>query len=232
MKYRFTPVAFQKLKFFMDFGKTEVSGFGITDPDDPLLIIDFHLVKQTCTSVTTEMEELDQYLIDRINEGHTPKDCFRVWIHTHPGSSPNPSGTDIATLEELLGRHQWFVMLILAQEGLNWHGEIGYSVGPEMERYIVDIGLDWDYPIDEIVDFEELEAEYNAKVKTKKSQPVKVSADNAAGYFSSKKKFDANYEQIAWDENLWGRYEKNNDDDDIDYLDEVINQKLKEMTTD
>jgi hypothetical protein len=57
-KLRFTPYAWAKLRFLRDVGDTEVGGFGISHVDDLLLIEDFQLVKQTCTPVTVEFDDI------------------------------------------------------------------------------------------------------------------------------------------------------------------------------
>ena len=46
---RFSPTAWAKLLFFRDRGETEISGFGVTEPDDLLYVTDFITIKQEAT---------------------------------------------------------------------------------------------------------------------------------------------------------------------------------------
>ena len=59
---RFTPYAWSKLLYMRDYGDTEVGGYGITPNEDPLLIVDFVLVKQECTGMSVELDEEDSSL--------------------------------------------------------------------------------------------------------------------------------------------------------------------------
>jgi hypothetical protein len=42
---------------------------------------------------------------------------FRIWLHTHPGSSPNPSGVDETNFSEFFDQCDWSVMLIISRTG-------------------------------------------------------------------------------------------------------------------
>jgi hypothetical protein len=92
---RFTPTAWAKLLFLRDYGDTEVGGFGIC-PNHPLLVEDIKLVKQTCTFTTVAFddESVADFFEDQVEAGLTPEQFARVWIHTHPGASAQPSLTD------------------------------------------------------------------------------------------------------------------------------------------
>ena len=54
---RFTPYAWAKLLYLRDIGPTEVGGFGISNPDDLLLVEDIELVQQDCTSVSVQFDD-------------------------------------------------------------------------------------------------------------------------------------------------------------------------------
>jgi len=53
----------------------------------------------------------------QVDEGRRPDRFARIWIHTHPGDCPHPSGTDEETFQRVFGRADWAVMFILAREG-------------------------------------------------------------------------------------------------------------------
>jgi proteasome lid subunit RPN8/RPN11 len=117
-KLRFTPNAWAKLLYLRDYGDTEVGGFGIC-PSHPLLVEDIRLVKQTCTFTTVSFddESVADFFEDQVADGLSPEQFARVWIHTHPGASAQPSHTDEETFERVFGKANWAVMAILACGG-------------------------------------------------------------------------------------------------------------------
>lgn len=128
---RFTPSAWAKLYWFCHAGDTEIGGFGLTDPDDPLLVIDFLTVKQSVTSVSVEFD--DQAVADlfeeQVDQGRRPDQFARIWCHTHPGNCPEPSGTDEETFARVFGSCDWAVMFILAKGGQTYC-RLGFNAGP------------------------------------------------------------------------------------------------------
>jgi hypothetical protein len=128
---RFTPTAWAKLQFFRDRGETEIGGFGITAPDDLLLIEEFVTVRQavTCISVAFEDAAVADLFEAQVDAGRKPEQFGRVWLHTHPGNSPIPSGTDERTFADVFGRCDWAVMFVLAQEGKSY-ARLRFNVGP------------------------------------------------------------------------------------------------------
>ena len=147
-KIRFTPYAWAKLLCLRDAGPSEVGGFGISDPDDPLLVVDVELVKQTCTAVTVDFDdESVADLFDRqVDAGRTPDQFARIWIHTHPGCSATPSGTDEATFDRSFATPDWAVMFILAQNGATY-GRLRFNTGPGASvRLDVDVDYSTDFP--------------------------------------------------------------------------------------
>lgn len=138
-KLRFTANAWAKLLYLRDYGDTEVGGFGIC-PNHPLLVEDIKLVKQNCTfaSVSFEDESVADFFEDQVAEGLTPEQFARVWIHTHPGASAEPSHTDEETFERVFGKVNWAVMAILACGGesyarLRLHGGLEQGMLLETE---------------------------------------------------------------------------------------------------
>lgn len=132
---RFTPYAWAKLVFLRDVGDTEVGGFGISHDDDPLLVEDFVLVNQACTSVSVDF--VDASVADHfdamVDRRLRPDQFARIWIHTHPGSCSRPSGTDEATFDRCFSTCDWAVMFILAQQGAAY-SRLRFNIGPKSTK--------------------------------------------------------------------------------------------------
>ncbi|WP_286765579.1 MULTISPECIES: hypothetical protein [Rhodopirellula] len=124
-----------KLLFLRDVGNTEVGGFGISNADDLLLVEDIQLVEQTCTVVSVEFNDdsVADFFDKQVDTGRQPEQFARIWIHTHPGASPSPSGTDEETFDRCFGGVDWAVMHIIAEEG-NTYTRTRFNVGPGTER--------------------------------------------------------------------------------------------------
>lgn len=128
---RFTPTAWAKLKFFRDRGETEIGGFGVTAPNNLLLIEKFVTVRQatTCVSVSFDDAAVADFFEAQVDAGRRPEQFARIWCHTHPGGSPIPSGTDEHTFTGVFGRCDWAVMFVLAQGGKTY-ARLRFNVGP------------------------------------------------------------------------------------------------------
>lgn len=145
---KFTPTAWAKLLFLRDYGETEVGGFGISSPDDLLLIEDFRLVRQTCSwaHVTFDDDSVADFFDEQVDAGRKPELFVRIWLHTHPGECPNPSGVDEETFERVFGTSDWAVMFILAQEG-NSYARLRFNTGPVADvRMKVEIDYSRPFP--------------------------------------------------------------------------------------
>ena len=112
---KFSPTAWAKLLFLRDFGQTEIGGFGISLPGDPLRVTDWRLVRQICTNVSVAFqdESVADFFDDQVDAGNAPNQFSRLWIHTHPGDCPQPSLTDEETFERVFGRAEWALMVRL-----------------------------------------------------------------------------------------------------------------------
>lgn len=132
---RFSPYAWAKLLFLRDVGPTEVGGFGICSSDDLLLVEDVELVEQDCTAVSVEFDDdsVADFFDRQVDAGRRPEQFARVWLHTHPGSSPAPSVVDEETFERCFGGVDWAIMFILA-EGGNHYARARFNVGPGCDR--------------------------------------------------------------------------------------------------
>lgn len=115
----FTPYAWAKVIYLANKGPTEVGAYGISTRDDPLVITDVRMVKQVCSSafVKFDRDSIGEFADQMIDEGRIPAEFGRIWIHTHPGQSPHPSGTDEQTFSETFGKCSWSVMGILCRDG-------------------------------------------------------------------------------------------------------------------
>lgn len=88
-------------------------------PNDPLLVEYFELVEQECTWAHVEFddESVADYFDRMVDAGLQPSQFARIWIHTHPGDSPHPSGTDEVVFRDKFGECDWSIMFILAEGG-------------------------------------------------------------------------------------------------------------------
>jgi len=115
---RFSRTAWAKLLYFRDKSEDEVGGFGITEAEDLLLVTEFVTVKQevSCVSVKFDDEAVGRFFDEQVDLGRKPEQFARVWLHTHPGDSPEPSGTDEGTFERVFGACQSAAMCIVARK--------------------------------------------------------------------------------------------------------------------
>jgi len=143
---RFSPFSWAKLVYFRDRGSTEVGAFGISRQNEAVPIVedetereesleeqlpskldwnrllcldDIVFVKQrtTCVSVEFDDEAVADFYEDQVDAGREPFEFSRIWIHTHPGESAEPSLTDEETFARCFGNCDWSLMFILAEEG-------------------------------------------------------------------------------------------------------------------
>jgi len=118
----FSVYAWMKLQWFCHAADTEVGAFGITDPENPLHVVDMIFPPQKCTTVSVDYDDqgLIDFAMDCAEANIAPANSMRVWIHTHPGNSPTPSSTDEETLATVYKDSSWAVMFILARGGATY----------------------------------------------------------------------------------------------------------------
>ncbi len=164
---RFTPTAWAKLLYFRDRGQTEIGGFGISDADDLLFVNDFLTVKQevTVASVSFDDNAVADFFEDQVDAGRKPEQFARIWLHSHPGDSPSPSGTDEETFCRVFGKCQWAVMFIVANGGKSY-ARLRFSVGPG-GQIVIPVEVDYSHSFGPS-DQEAWEVEYKANIKTGK----------------------------------------------------------------
>jgi len=160
---RFSPTAWAKLVFLRDITDNEVGGFGITKADDLLFVIDFALVKQKVSAVSVSFDDdaVADFFEDQVDAGREPEQFARIWLHTHPGNSPQPSCTDESTFQRVFGSCDWSIMAIVAREG-STYARLRFNAGPGGEVKIpvcVDYNCEFDAS-----DFEIWQQQYMANV--------------------------------------------------------------------
>ena len=144
---RFSPTAWAKLLYFRDKSDNEVGGFGITDPDDLLFVKEFVTVKQEVTAVSVKFDDeaVANFFEDQVDLGRKPEQFARIWLHSHPGNSPEPSIIDEETFERVFGNCQWAVLFVVAQDNKTY-AKLNFNVGPGGQALIptvIDYGLDF-----------------------------------------------------------------------------------------
>lgn len=163
MALRFSPTAWAKLLLVRDLGDTEVGGFGITACEDLLYVKDIRLVRQVCTGVSVAFDDqaVADFFDEEVDRGHKPEQFARIWIHTHPGHSAEPSSVDEATFRRVFGRTEWAVMAILPREG-RAYARLRFHVGPGGESELP-VQVDYQSPFPASAP-EAWRAEYQATV--------------------------------------------------------------------
>ena len=161
----FSPTAWAKLLFFRDKGETEIAGFGISALDDLLYVEEFATIKQEVTIASFAFEDtaVADFFDQQVDAGRKPEQFARVWLHSHPGDSPQPSSTDEETFQRVFGRCDWAVMLILARGGRTY-ARLRFNVGPGGE-VVMPVQLDFSQPFGPS-DHQAWEAEYQANIQT------------------------------------------------------------------
>src|SRR5262249_12486922 len=89
------------------------------------------LVKQVCSPVTVKFDDqaVADHFDDYVDLGYSVDRIGRIWVHTHPGGSAAPSGTDEETFARCFGKTDWAVMFILARGG-ETYARLSFSGGP------------------------------------------------------------------------------------------------------
>lgn len=150
--------------YLRDRGDTEIGAFGISSPSDPLLVEDLQLVDQNCTAVTVQFVDTSvaDFFDAQVDCGRVPEQFGRLWLHTHPGDCPWPSGTDEETFARVFGRCHWAVMFILARGG-DTSARLSHHAGPPVSLPIeTRVDFTAEFPASDHVAWE---AEYRRHVR-------------------------------------------------------------------
>jgi hypothetical protein len=197
----FSPYAWAKLLYLRDRDDSEVGGFGITDHDDLLLVNDVQLVRQRCTPVSVRFDDaaVADFFDHQVDAGRQPAEFARLWLHTHPASSAEPSGIDEDTFGRCFGSADWSVMFVLARRGQTY-ARLRFGVGP---------GGSWEIPVE--VDFRcpfpamnqaAWEQEYVEAVQIVGDPLGKLTADEFPAWDLGLVDTDTDGFQDAWDTGL------------------------------
>jgi proteasome lid subunit RPN8/RPN11 len=136
-RLRFTADSWAKLVYLCHLGDTEIGSFGITPPEDQLLIHQVFVPTQQTTAVTVSFddESVADFFEDQVAAGRSPEQFGRIWIHTHPGNCPSPSSVDEDTFARVFGGCDWAVMFILARGGKTY-ARLRFNTGPGGDKEI------------------------------------------------------------------------------------------------
>jgi len=194
---RFTPTAWAKLLFFRDRGQTEIGGFAITEANSLLRVVDFATVKQdvTVASVVFDDTAVADFFDAQADAGRKPDQFARIWAHTHPGNSAEPSHTDEETFQRVFGKCEWSVMFILAQNGKT-SARLRFNVGPR-GQILIPVTIDYAAPFP-AADHVAWEDEYQANIKGAETESI-FGSDGPVGL--AEEFYDYSYPQ-DWIEEL------------------------------
>jgi proteasome lid subunit RPN8/RPN11 len=139
----FAPLAWLKLQWFCHAGGTEVGGFGVSAERDPLYIEDFVTVRQRTSpfNVCFDDEAVADLFDELVDRGLKPERFARIWMHTHPGTSPQPSSTDETTFARSFGSCDWSVMFIVSRTSQTY-ARLSFPAGPGGE-VLLPVAVDW-----------------------------------------------------------------------------------------
>jgi hypothetical protein len=141
-------LAWLKLQWFCHAGDTEVGGFGISATNNPLYTEEFVTIPQRTTAVTVRFEDtaVADYFDACVDRGLKPDRFARIWLHTHPGKSAEPSHTDEVTFVRSFGACDWSVMAILSRTGQTY-ARLAFAAGPgaQIDLPVAVHWADWPY---------------------------------------------------------------------------------------
>ena len=129
------------------------------------------LVRQVCdlASVSFDDDSVADFFDRQVDAGVSMARCGRVWLHTHPGDSPQPSMTDEETFARVFGRTEWALMFILARGGRSY-ARLRFHVGPGGDIELP-VQVDYTRPF-AASDHEAWLAEYQANVEFWEALPL------------------------------------------------------------
>ena len=151
--------------FLRDRGTSEVGGFGVARPDDLLFVEDVQTVEQVCDVASVQFDDaaVAQFFDEQVDAGRKPAQFGRIWIHTHPEISAQPSGTDEETFARVFARSDWAVMFIISRTE-DIYCRLRFNAGPGGDLQIP-VNVAYGQPFAGS-DFAAWEAEYQAHVRT------------------------------------------------------------------
>ena len=139
----FGPLAWLKLQFLCHAGDTEVGGFAVSAAGDPLYVEDLATVRQLAAAASVEFDDaaVADHFDGCVDAGLAPDRFARIWCHTHPGDSPEPSVTDEQTFARAFGACDWAVMFVLSRTGRTY-ARLAFAAGPG-GSVLLPVAVDW-----------------------------------------------------------------------------------------
>lgn len=165
-----SPYAFAKINFMMHNGDVEIAGFAISSKENPFYVYDFVMIPQNnmATNVEFQDDEIAIFQDRMMSEGIEPVECTRIWCHTHPNMSANPSGVDESNFKDNCGDGDWAIMFIVSKTN-DIYARLKYRhpITGDFMHVRMDVVIDW---ASEFYgsSHEEWEAEYNDNVNETK----------------------------------------------------------------
>lgn len=190
---------YEKIMHWIDKAPGEVSGLGKVELQDGVFMVTSAiLLEQENTSVTTDID--GAAVAKAMYELKDEPGKLNWWWHSHVNMDVFWSGTDVETIHEL-GKHGWFTATVLnkRRDMKSAYYQKGNGFFPEVFVEHVNTSIIYMAEDDK---FAEWDAEYEKKVKEKKSEFPK---------YSGNRRF--NYNEYLWEE------EKDNDGYKIPTLD-------------
>lgn len=183
---RLSPLAALHWQFLAHAVKTEATAFGITNENDGLLVESLWVPKQECSVVTTETDdgEFNEMAEWAYDNQIAPHRIGKIWLHTHPGTSPTPSGTDEKTFIEKFGNCDWTVMGILAKGGDNY-ARVKFKAGGGHSFQIPIITM-WEELHKSLPNLADLSEKWTEEVKEKIRERVWVTTHTTGQYSGGK----------------------------------------------
>lgn len=184
---KFSPKAYLHWQFLCHYGPTEASAFGITNPDDGLLVESLWVPKQECTPVFTSIDDESWHdLFDWAYENNVPNSSIGgVWLHTHPNMSAHPSGVDERTFEEKFHTRPLAVMGIISRTN-DVYARVKYNVNGH-NSFPLSLEVLWkNFPADLQSISEDIklwEEDYKQKVTEKKMPVVTTTGGQNISHF-------------------------------------------------
>jgi proteasome lid subunit RPN8/RPN11 len=165
MKLNIPEHVMLKLRTWRDIGNTEVTGFFVTEKNNPLNVIDAVLARATCSvaAVDIKPDAIQDLYIEQTKNKVYP-DQLMIWWHTHPGGCANPSSQDTATFNKLGKDRTTNYMYILSRTD---EETFRVSIKDKASGMCLETSLQISHtimPWTNYPDFSELKAEYDAKV--------------------------------------------------------------------
>ena len=166
----FSPTAWAQLLFLRDRGETEIGGFGVADAGNLLRIAELGIVRQVCSPFSVAFDDLAvaDFFDEQVDQGRSPEQFARLWIHTHPANCAEPSPVDEETFARVFGGCTWAVMAILAKGGQSY-ARLRFGVGPTAWQ-LIPLEVDFSRPFP-ASDFGAWQAEYTACVRQEADWP-------------------------------------------------------------